>query len=406
MKYEVFTLQNGIRLIHMHTDSRVAHCGMIINAGTRDETIEEHGIAHFIEHVIFKGTSRRKAYHICSRMEDVGGEIDAFTSKENTCIIATFLDRHYERAIELISDILFRSTFPEKEIIKEKEVIYDEINSYKDSPAELIFDDFEELIFDSHPIGRSILGSKKTIRKFTQDHIHRFIANNYFSDEMVFCSVGNIRFEKLKKLITRYFDGVPANRRIRQRTRFDSYIPQNKTLSRHTYQAHCIIGNIAYEFDHDNRLGLGLLSNILGGPGMNSRLNLLLREKHGLVYNVESSYSSYVDTGLIGIYFGTEKENLEKSIRLIHNELKRIRTQRLGKLQLHRAKQQMLGHIAISADNNANLLLTLGKSLMLFDKVDSLEEIAEKIEIITASGLMDIANEIFDPERLSMLIYK
>ncbi|MFH2142269.1 MAG: pitrilysin family protein, partial [Bacteroidota bacterium] len=352
MDYKIHILENGIRLIHVYKNSAVAHCGLIINTGSRDEVENEHGIAHFIEHVIFKGTKKRKLFHLLSRMEDVGGEIDAYTSKEETWIYSTFLPTYYERSVELISDIVFNSIFPEKEIEKEKVVVMDEINSYKDSPSELIYDDFEDMVFANHPLGRNILGTKKTIRSFNQDTIKNFISKEYNTDQMILCSVGNIPFDKLVKYFIKHYNHIPKNIRKTERSEFSSYFSETKEIRLKTYQAHCIIGNVAYSSDHSNRLGLLLINNILGGNGMNSRLNLSLREKNGLVYHVESNYTRYSDTGIWNIYFGTDKENLRKCIDLVFKELQFLKLKKMGTIQLHKAKRQMIGQLAISADNN------------------------------------------------------
>ncbi|MFA8436286.1 MAG: M16 family metallopeptidase [Marinifilaceae bacterium] len=406
MVFETHTLSNGIRLIHRPINLNVAHCGILLNTGSRDEQEDEWGMAHFIEHVIFKGTRKRKAYHILSRMDDVGGEINAYTTKEETCIYATFLDKDYNRALELISDITFNSVFPEKELEKEKEIIIDEINSYKDSPSELIFDDFEELIFHKDPIGRNILGTPKNIKKFNKEDILRFIQNNYHTDQMVIASVGNIPFKKLVKQVERYFGDVPTNLRVEKRQKPNSYEPFSKTLIKNTYQSHCIVGNVAYDLNDDRRITLSLLSNILGGPGMNSRLNLSLREKHGLAYNVESNYTPYFDTGVLNIYFGTDKDNLNRCLNLVYKEMDRLCNQKLGLLQLKRAKNQMIGQIAISSENNENLMLSIGKSYMMYNKVDTLAEVYKKVEAITAEQLMEVANEILNKDKLTTLIYK
>jgi len=406
MKYESFTLSNGIRLIHKFTPSVVAHCGLIINAGSRDEGKHEHGMAHFIDHVFFKGTKKRKAYHILSRLEDVGGQINAYTAKEETCIYSSFINNYYNRSIELISDIIFNSTFPNKELNIEKEVILDEINSYKDIPGELIYDNFEELIFQNETIGRNILGNPENIKHFTKKDIELFIKNNYFTDEMVFCSVGKIKFSKLKKLFEKYFGAIPSSFRKNKRIKFENYRPDQKIFHKNTFQAHCIIGNIAYDIKDNRRIGLALLNNILGGPGLNSRLNLSLREKKGYVYNVESTYSPYSDTGVLSIYFGTEKGNLEKSIHLVHKEFIRLKISKLGSLQLKKFKRQLTGQLAISAESNENLMLAMAKSYLIFNRIDSLKKVSKKIEALTAEQIMDIANEVLNSDKLSTLIYK
>lgn len=405
MEYQFYELPNGIRLVHKLITSKVAHCGVIINTGTRDEKPEEHGMAHFIEHVIFKGTKRRKAYHIISRLDDVGGDLNAYTTKEETCIYAAFMHNYYDRALELFNDLLFNSTFPEKELEKEKEIIVDEINSYKDSPAELIYDDFEEIVFPNHPIGRNILGSKKNLKKFNKDNVQNFIRNNYHTNQMVVCSVGNIKFEKIVDLFKNHFGLIKPNIRTNGRQKFTGYVPVEQRFKKSTYQTHCIIGNIAYKIKNKNRITLFLLNNILGGPGLNSRLNLSLREKYGYAYNIESFYTPYTDTGLIGIYFGTDKDNLQKSLRIVKKELDKLKTQKLGKLQLHKAKRQLIGQLAIAAESYSNLMLNIGKSHMIFGQVDTLDETNRKIELISSEKIMEVANEIFDQKQLSILTY-
>jgi predicted Zn-dependent peptidase len=400
------TLGNGIRLVHHPVSGMVAHCGFIIGTGSRDEVLHEHGMAHFIEHMLFKGTAKRKAYHILSRLEDVGGELNAYTTKEETAVHASFLKEDYERAIEIISDIIFNSVFPEKEVEKEKDVVTEEINSYLDNPGELIFDDFEELIFAGQPIGHNILGTPATVKKFTNKLIEDFISRNYYTDQMVFCSVGDISSAKLTSLFRKYFEHIPA--KTGRINTLSSWLYKPSSITRHlnTFQDHCIIGNIAYNLRDERRLGMFLLNNILGGQGMNSRLNLSLREKNGLAYNVESSYIPYCDTGAFSIYFGTENHNLEKSISVAMSELNRLRTTRLGIIQLSKARNQIKGYLARGYENHESLMLGLGKSLLVFNTVESTEEIYRKIDNISSSHLMESANEIFDPARLSTLIYK
>ncbi len=406
MDYQIYTLKNGIRIIHKQDKSPVAYCGLILNTGSRDEQDEEHGIAHFIEHVIFKGTKKRKAYHVLSRLDDVGGELNAYTTKEETCIYASFLKQDYERAIELIHDITFNSVFPEKELAKEKEVIVDEINSYKDSPAELIFDEFEEMLFKNDPMGRNILGTKAKLKKFDEGMIRSFMDVNYNTDQMVFCSIGNVSFKKVVKWAEKYFGEVGENLREFDRPAVNLYVPESQTIEKDTHQCHVIMGNVAYDFKHDKRLHLHLLNNLLGGPGMNSRLNMSLREKNGIAYNVESTYTPYYGTGVFSIYFGTDEENLIRSFNIIDRELKLLRDKKLGALQLHKAARQLKGQLTISSDNRENLMLSVGKSFLLYDQVDELDVIYDKIDGISADDLCEVANEILDPTKLSYLIYK
>jgi predicted Zn-dependent peptidase len=400
------TLDNGIRLAHYKIPGLVAHCGIIINIGSRNESEKEHGVAHFIEHMLFKGTKKRKAYHILSRLEDVGGELNAYTTKEETAVHASFLKDDYERAMELISDITFNSIYPLKEIEKEKDVVIEEINSYLDSPSELIFDDFEEIVFSGQPIGRNILGSPESVKKISRKRILDFIGNNYNTCEMVFCSVGNISDEKIIRLFTKYFSIEKATGREMPESSKWTYNPVTITRKKDTYQNHCIIGNIAYDLKDKRRVEMFFLNNILGGQGLNSRLNLSLREKNGLAYNVESSYSPYFDTGIFTIYFGTDKKLLEKSIEICMAELKKLRTEKLGTIQLSKARNQMKGYLARGYENHESLMLNIGKSILVFNKIDSFEYLCSEIDEITSSDLLKIANEILEPSRLSTLIYK
>jgi len=406
MEYTSMTLSNGIRLIHVTVDSPVAHCGVVIHTGSRDEFPEEHGMAHFIEHTIFKGTAKRKAYHIISRLEDVGGEMNAYTSKEETAIHASFLCEYYERTIELFSDILIDSTFPEKELKKEQEVIVDEINSYNDSPSELIFDEFEELIYEGHPMGRSILGTPELVRSFQSSDIRKFMKRNYHTDQMVICSVGNIPAKRFFHLAKRYFERMEPNLSSDSRTRFSTYHPSLRKVEKNTFQAHCIIGGEAFDVYHADRLTLVLLNSILGGQSGNSRLNLSLRERNGIAYNLESSYTAYSDTGTLTIYFGTDQENLERALSLIYREIALLQNKSLGELQLSKARKQLIGQLAMSQENHEDLMLAIGKSMLVFNKVEGLEDIYKKINEISASRLMDVANRLLEPARLSTLIYQ
>ncbi len=404
--YLIHTLPNGIRIIHQYTDSPVGHLGVLINAGSRDEKEHEHGLAHFIEHSVFKGTEKRRAYHVLSRIEGVGGELNAYTTKEETVLYSTFLNEYYERVAELLSDILFCSIYPEKELKREKEVVIEEINSYKDSPSELIFDEFEELVFDGHPIARNILGTKKHLRAFNRDAIFSFIENNYHTDQMVISSVGNIDFSKLVKLLEKHFGHVPEKLRKGERIHFENYIPQQRIIKKDTFQAHCVIGNEAYDFKHPNRLAMVLLNNMLGGQALNSRLNLALRERRGMAYNVESGYTAYSDTGLFNVYFGTDRENLDQAMNLVQKEFDLFRNKKLGAVQLSRAKKQLIGQIAISTESRDDLMLTIGKSYLLYNKVDPLRVVFKKIEEITAEEIQEVANHILNKNQLSTLIYK
>lgn len=406
MTFEHHQLENGIRIVHKRTSGAVAHCGLIIKGGSRNETEVEQGLAHFIEHVIFKGTHKRKAYHVLSRMEDVGGEINAFTTKEETCIYSSFMPKYYNRALELLSDITFNSNFPEKELEKEKIVVLDEINYYKDNPSELIFDEFEEQVFKNHSLGRNILGTPAHIQSFNKKMIEDFIYKNYLTNEIVISSVGNISLQKLVKIIEKYFAHIPQSKGKRKNFTFSDYQKEEVAQHRIGFQAHCIIGTEAYGINHPKKNALILLNNILGGPGMNSRLNLAVREKYGFTYSIESNYTAYSDTGIFSIYLASDKDKIHKSIKLTKKELIKFCQVPLGKLQLKKAKQQLIGQMAIGQESEMNLMLAIGKSMLLYNKVDTFETVKDKIDAITSDQLLEVANEIFNLDNLSSLIYK
>jgi predicted Zn-dependent peptidase len=405
-EFEIFELPNGLRVIYKQVVGEAAHCGIIVNAGTREEKQREQGLAHFIEHTLFKGTSKRRFYHILSRIDSVGGELNAYTSKEETCIYASFQKQYLERAVELIADITFNSTFPAKEIEKEKDIIIDEIHSYKDTPAEQIYDDFETHLFNKHPLGNNILGTITSVKSFKQKHIIDFIKRHYLINNMVFSIVGNYKKEYVKKVMEKHFGayitkGYPSIRKAPALNK--TFHVVNKINSN---QSHSIIGSIAPSSASKKRTAMVLLNNLLGGTGMNSRLNLNIREKYGFAYNLDSNYVAYSDTGLFAVYLGTDKKYLEKTTELVHKELKKLRKTPLSQMQLHRAKQQLCGNIALGQENNSSVMLALGKSLLMFNKVDTLGSIYEEIEKITAQQLFDIANEVFEEKRLNSLTFE
>jgi predicted Zn-dependent peptidase len=405
MTFHTHTFDNGIRIIHHQIPSRVAHCGLLINAGSRDELANEHGMAHFIEHVIFKGTKKRRAHHIINRLETVGGEINAYTGKEETCIYSSFMKEDFERSLDLICDMTFHSVFPEKELLREKEVILDEIISYRDNPSELIFDDFEEMVFNGNPISRNILGTPKFLKRFTREDVFKFMINNYQTDQMVFSSAGDISFKKVLKCAGKYLGSVPANKVPRSRVPLHEYLPSKKLLKKRTHQAHCIIGNLAFDLYDKRRMSMILLNNILGGPGMSARLNLALRERSGYAYNVESHVTSYSNTGVFSVYFGTDKEKLNRCRELVHREFSLLRNKRLSESQLNRAKRQLTGQMTIGWENKENLMLAIGKSYLLFNRVDNMEEMYARIDNITSADIQDVANIVLDPAKLSELVY-
>lgn len=389
----------------MPDQSAVTYCGIVINTGSRDEAEEEQGMAHFIEHMLFKGTEKRRSGHIINRLENVGGELNAYTSKEETVVYATVLKEYFERGMELVSDIVLHSTFPQKEIDKEVVIILDEIQSYNDSPSELIFDDFEELIFDNHAIGHNILGKTELLEKYSTDDAIRFIKKQYRPEEMVFFVLGDLDFKQLVRWAEKYLYTEITEPTHSKRFSPTSYKPINKEINKNTHQVHFMLGNRSYDLYHQDRMGMYLLNNILGGPGMNSLLNLSLREKHGLVYNVESNYQPFIDTGMWSVYFGCDSENAVRCEQLVHNELQKLREQQLSENALKKYKLQLMGQMAISIEHKENLALSLGKSFLRYGKIEDIEVVKQKIEAVTAEQLQKIAIEIFNPEQLSVLKY-
>lgn len=406
MQSNEYTLPNGLRIIHEPTFSKVAYCGFAIDAGTRDEAEEEQGMAHFVEHLIFKGTEKRKAWHILNRMENVGGDLNAYTNKEETVVYSAFLTEHLERALELLGDIVFHSTFPQHEIEKETEVIIDEIQSYEDTPSELIFDDFEDMIFRDHPLGRNILGKPDLLRSFRTEDVLSFTNRYYQPGNMVFFVQGQFDFKKIVRMVEKHLSDLPAIVMNNQRIPPPLYVPEHLVVSKDTHQAHVMIGSRGYNAYDDKRTALYLLNNILGGPGMNSRLNVSLRERRGLVYNVESNLTSYTDTGAFCIYFGTDLEDMDTCLNLTYKELKRLRDVKMTASQLAAAKKQLIGQIGVASDNNENNALGMAKSYLHYRKYESSEAIFKRIEALKAEELLGVANEMFAEEYLSTLIYK
>lgn len=406
MQLNIKELSNGIRIVHQQvTHTRVVHCGFILNIGSRDEDKELEGLAHFWEHMAFKGTHKRKTFHIINRLESLGGELNAYTTKEKVCFYASILKEHYNKAAELLYDITFNSTFPTKQIEKERQVILEEMAMYRDSPDDSIQDELDELVFANHALGRNILGTEETVSRFSQQDFFDFISSRLDTYEIVFSVVGNISFEKALKAIEGPLSQIQAKHTLYVRSGFHDYVPKRKTISRDVTQSLCGIGRPAYSLHDTNRFKLYLLNNILGGPTMNSRLNLSLRENHGYVYSIESSYQAFSDTGFFGVFFGTEEKTLKKSLTIVHREMERLRNKKLGFIQLHMAKEQAIGQMAMAEENYAALMLVYGKSLIDHGKIDPLDLIFEKIRSTTAEQIQEIALEIFNPEELSYLIY-
>ena len=403
--YEYHTLNNGIRIVLSRVPSRVAWSGVYINVGSRDEYGADEGMAHFIEHSLFKGTQHRRAHHILNRIDGVGGELNAFTTKEETALYASSLPQHLDRCLELFADILFHSTFPEAEIEKEKDVVLEEINSYSDSPAELIYDQFEELAFEGHPLAHNILGSKRNVKHFTPDRIRRHLQSHYTPSRMVVTVAGDVRFDRLVELCQRYFGHYDNHPSTVDRSSKPVFHTFERHVNRHTHQTHLLLGCEAPDIYSREKTAFTLLNNILGGPAMNSRLGVAVRERHGFCYSIESQYVPFSDTGLFYIYAGVDHDAQQHTRRLIAAELERIATTALTERQLRHAQQQFIGQMAINNDLGLNEMQSIGKAALNFDHVDTLEEMNADIMSLTPADLMAAAQRYLQPEHFSTLVY-
>lgn len=391
-------------MVYLPWNTTVAHAGIFISAGSRNETAEEQGLAHFIEHTIFKGTARRSSTQILKRLEAVGGELNAYTGREETVIYASFLAQYSQRALDLLSDVAFNAVFPEKELEKEKEVVIDEIDSYLDSPSEQIFDDFEERLFPNQPFGSNILGTREKVRSFTQRQVLHFTEKFYQPERMTLSYVGRTPFQTVVNYAERLFDRPNVTQKIENQPAVASekfHLTTQKTI----HQAHCIMGGAAPSITSKDRIALSLLNNYLGGPAMSSALNIILREKNGFTYNNESNYSAYSDTGIFQIYIGTERRNLKKCAALISKELDKLCQKKISTVSLHKIQQQYCGQIAIASDSGLNQMISLGKSLLHIGKVMEMEEIFEKIRKVSSSQILEVSNRYLDFKKLSMLTY-
>lgn len=452
MKYNTYTLDNGLRIIHLPSDSKVVYCGYQINAGTRNEEPGEEGLAHFCEHVTFKGTERRKAWHILNCLESVGGDLNAYTNKEGTVYYSAILKEHIARAVDLLTDIVFHSVYPQAEIDKEVEVICDEIESYNDSPAELIYDEFENIIFKGSPLGHNILGTAEQVRSFKTEDALRFTRKLYRPDNAIFFAYGDIDFKKLVKLIRKALadddsgkvaenaansvgklaeEKLPQISQITQISGDENSITTEKSVSsvksvgpenypsvgkeiagqtivmqKNTHQAHVMIGTRAYDVNDSRRMPLYLLNNMLGGPGMNAKLNLALREHNGLVYTVESTMVAYGDTGIWSIYFGCDEHDVKRCLRLVRKELDKFMQKPLSEAQLKAAKKQIKGQVGVACDNHENFALDFGKSFLHYGWEKNVDRLYEQVDEITAEQIQAVAQELFDKDRLTTLIFK
>lgn len=386
-------------------DRDVAHCGLLIAAGSRDEEEDEHGLAHFLEHCFFKGTKTRKNHHILSRLDAVGGELNAFTAKEETWIHASMLKEHYERAIELIADITFHPSFPAEEIEKEKEVIIDELNSYFDSPSEMIFEDFDQQLFGNHAIGRSILGTKESINSVKRSNLERFRKRNLTAEQLVFSSAGNIPVEKLHVLLEKHLGKEKLAPFTQKRSKPTLKTGKKIFVEKDIHQVNYLIGGKAYAYPHKLRPALTLLTNVLGGPALNNKLSMVIREKYGLAYHVECTYAPFTDCGIFSLYLGTDKENLKKSTDLAEKTLSYYKDNKMSSRQLHEAKKQIIGQMALAQDSGSALMFNLGKSLYLFNRIDTMQEVFRRLEEITSEQIQQAAIDTFHFEKMNVLAY-
>lgn len=412
VNYNTCLLPNGLRIIHKQLDSPVVYCGYELNVGTRDEQKGEEGMAHLCEHATFKGTTCRKAIDIIRYLEQVGGDLNAYTNKEDTVYYAAVLGTHLPKAVDLLTDIVFHSTYPQAEISKEIEVVCDEIESYNDSPAELIYDEFENIIFAGHDLGHSILGTAEQLRTYTSDSIKRFASRYYKPSNAVFFAYGNVDFNKLVRMLTRatsdFADAKPnmEDCKLDGMARLPQYIPTKKVIDKGTHQAHVMIGTRTFSIHEEKRIALYLLNNILGGPGMSARLNLALRERRGLVYTVDSSMTSYSDTGAWSVYFGCDPHDISKCQKLVMAELQRVADKPLTPSQLATAKRQIKGQIAIACDNRESYALDLGKSYLHYGWEKDIDRLFAQIDKLTADDIQQVAKDVFAPEKLSVLVVK
>lgn len=401
----IHTLPNGVRVVYLHVPNQVAHLGYFFAAGSRFEAENQVGLAHFLEHCVFKGTQKRKAIHILSRIDSVGGELNAYTAKEEMCLHASFSKEHTAKAIDLLSDISIHSIFPPKEIEKEKEVILDELNSYMDNPGEKIFDDFEAALFKNHSLGNNILGTKESVESFSRADLESFVSTYFTADNLVIAFVGNVSYSRLEKLLLNSLEGIPLTAQRNEVVPFLDYKPFHIRTKEANYQTHGVIGGMAPSYKSDNRIPMSLLINLLGGPALNSRLNLTVREKYGYAYTVEASYNTYADTGFWQIYLGSESKNIDKAIELIYKEVKLLETKELSSIQLHRAKEQLKGHLALGMDSNSGLMQGLGKSMLAFNQIDTLQEMHQGIDKITSKQLLEMAATFMKRDASSELIF-
>ncbi len=402
---KVLELNNGLKTIHHKNTSEVSHLGAMIFSGARHDLKSKNGTAHFVEHCLFKGTNKRKAFHILSSLDAVGGELNAYTTKEETFIFATYPKEYHQKAFDILSDIIFNSNFPLKEVEKEKAVIIDEINSYLDSPSELIFDEFEDKIFKNHSLGNSILGSEQSVNQINQKDLILFFKRRFNSKNIVLSYVGDLNHGKFEKYCLKYFSTNFDTNFEGNKVEIHNYSSFEEKETKDTYQTHVLLGNKAPSIIDNSKSAMILLNNILGGPALNSKLNLNIREKYGYAYHIESNYTPYSDAGIFNIYFGTDSKYVSKTMSLVKTELKKLTDNLLTELQLNRYKKQLIGQLKVSQESNNGLMISNARSLFYFNKIDTYEEVYEKINMINSYEILTTSQAVFKEEDLSTLIY-
>ena len=408
-------LPNGVKIVHRRTPSPVAYVGVMVGAGTRDEAPEENGMAHYIEHCVFKGTSHHSARQIISSIEGIGGEINAYTTKEETTFYAAIMTEHVQVALHLIAEMILEPTFKKEETDKERMVILDEIESYNDSPSELIYDDFEQLVFAGSSLAQPILGTKKTLRHISSkpEYAQKWMAEHYRPERMVVFCQGNVKPEKIFRIAEKEFGSLETvitkhlpSTYLAHTKHIPSTTPQFASYRKHTHQMHAMLGGRAYELGHERQLAFFLLNNILGGGSLNSRLNLSLREAKGLVYTVESTYTPLSDTGYWSIYWACDPEDYPLSLELVEGELDKLRETPLSPTALRRSLEQLRGQLAISAQNQENSALAMAKSMLYRGNAPEWQEIFTKIAKTSAEELSNVANDLFCAEKRYILTYE
>lgn len=405
MGYHLMRLDNGIRVVLNQQASTITHTCLIVNVGSRDEDAGKFGMAHFIEHLLFKQTTRRNTNQILNRLESVGGDLNAYTTKEYTCIHASVLRPYLNRALDLFEDITFHSTFPETELVKEKGVILDEMASYLDSPEESIMDDFDDLLFAGTGLGHNILGLEKDLLSIGQQDVKDFIANNYTGEDIAIGISGDYTPKEIARMVNKIFNvSLPASRH-KAAALPALPAPTHDVVYKPINQVHYALGVPAYGIHDSRKTPLMLLNNMLGGIGMSSILNLSVREKYGIAYTIESSYAMYGDTGIFSIYLGTDEEKIERATRLVRKELDKLMAKPISESSLNKAKHKFKGQIALAEENRMSVIIAETKNILDYNAIITLEDVFQNIDAVSATTIHEVATELFAEDRMTSLSF-